>query len=35
MAAGFWVVALYLRGGVWLVSWWSLLVYARHLLDYV
>ncbi len=30
---GFLTVFLYLRGGVALVSWWSLLIEARHLLE--
>ena len=35
VAAGFLVAWLYLRGGVWLVCWWGVLLESRHLLDFI
>ncbi len=34
VVTGFLVVWLYLRGGVWLVCWWTWLLESRHLLDF-
>ena len=34
LVAGFLVVWFYVRGGVWLVCWWALLLEGRHLLDF-
>ena len=35
IVAGFFVVWLYLRGGVGLVCWWAFLLECRHLLDLI